>query len=147
MHVKITNGTPEKYTIGQLRRDNPNTSFPKTIPSDTLEQFGVFPLDVKPEPSFDSLTQYIETKPAELIDGSWVMGWEVKQLEFAAAAANVRKKRDRILEETVDRINPIRWEELPEPVKFAWSAYRQNLLDLPHQDGFPHDVVWPSKPE
>ena len=28
----------------------------------------------------------------------------------------------------------------------AWATYRQQLRDLPSQDGFPHNVVWPTEP-
>jgi len=27
-----------------------------------------------------------------------------------------------------------------------WATYRQNLRDLPDQDGFPHNITWPTKP-
>jgi hypothetical protein len=29
----------------------------------------------------------------------------------------------------------------------AWIDYRQALLDVPEQPGFPINVVWPSKPQ
>jgi hypothetical protein len=29
----------------------------------------------------------------------------------------------------------------------AWAAYRQALRDVPEQEGFPANVVWPTKPE
>ena len=28
----------------------------------------------------------------------------------------------------------------------AWATYRQALRDVPEQNGFPTDVVWPEKP-
>lgn len=28
-----------------------------------------------------------------------------------------------------------------------WREYRQNLRDVPEQDGFPESVVWPDVPE
>lgn len=28
-----------------------------------------------------------------------------------------------------------------------WATYRQSLRDIPQQAGFPHDIVWPVKPE
>jgi hypothetical protein len=31
--------------------------------------------------------------------------------------------------------------------KIAWAAYRQELRDITAQSGFPHSVVWPTKPE
>ncbi len=30
--------------------------------------------------------------------------------------------------------------------KVEWTVYRQALRDLPSQAGFPHNVVWPTKP-
>jgi hypothetical protein len=29
----------------------------------------------------------------------------------------------------------------------AWKIYRQALRDVPNQDGFPQNVIWPTKPE
>ena len=60
MHIKLTNGTPEKYSIGQLRRDNPQVSFPKSIPDSTLAEFGVYPLRPTERPEFDPMTQRVE---------------------------------------------------------------------------------------
>ena len=30
--------------------------------------------------------------------------------------------------------------------KSAWAAYRQALRDVPEQQGFPYDVIWPTQP-
>jgi hypothetical protein len=65
----------------------------------------------------------------------------------AALAAEVRADRDyRIL--TVDQVvtNPLRWEALDAETQAAWATYRQALLDVPQQDGFPNTVTWPTKP-
>ena len=66
----------------------------------------------------------------------------------AAAAAQVRADRDYQLTE-VDAIagNALRWAALDADTQAAWSAYRQALLDVPQQSGFPHDITWPTKPE
>ena len=50
----------------------------------------------------------------------------------------VRKKRDLLLEESD-------WTQLVDaPVdRDAWARYRQALRDLPQQEGFPGEVVWP----
>lgn len=57
MYIKLTNGTPTTYTIGQLRKDNPNTSFPKNIPDELLAEFGVYPATVAEVPTFTDRTQ------------------------------------------------------------------------------------------
>ena len=65
----------------------------------------------------------------------------------AALASEVRAERDNRLTE-VDAIagNALRWAELDAAAQASWSAYRQALLDVPQQAGFPHDITWPTKP-
>jgi len=66
----------------------------------------------------------------------------------AAEAASVRADRDYRLVE-VDAIagNALRWAALDADTQAAWATYRQALLDVPQQAGFPHDITWPTKPE
>lgn len=54
----------------------------------------------------------------------------------------VRFKRDSLLSGSD-------WTQLPDaPVdQTAWAAYRQALRDITYQEGFPANVVWPTKPE
>jgi hypothetical protein len=71
------------------------------------------------------------------------------QAELDAQAAHaVRAERDMKLVTQVDPIagNTLRWASLTVEQQQAWADYRQALLDVPTQDGFPHDVVWPTKP-
>mgnify|MGYP003624655822 CR=1 FL=1 len=65
----------------------------------------------------------------------------------AALAAEVRADRDGRLAE-VDAVagNALRWAALDAETQAAWALYRQELLDVPQQAGFPNDVVWPTKP-
>ena len=39
--------------------------------------------------------------------------------------------------------NPLRWSALDADTQAAWALYRQALLDVPQQAGFPNDVLWP----
>jgi hypothetical protein len=57
-----------------------------------------------------------------------------------------RDKRNRLLAEYVDKINIFRWELLTEAEKDLWRKYRQDLLDVPQQEEFPNNIVWPSVP-
>lgn len=65
----------------------------------------------------------------------------------AALSAQLRSERDNLLVE-VDAIagNALRWATLSAEQQNVWAVYRQALLDVPQQDGFPNDVVWPVKP-
>lgn len=65
----------------------------------------------------------------------------------AALSDQLRMERDGLLAE-VDAFvgNPLRWATLSAEQQDAWAVYRQALLDVPQQAGFPNDVVWPVKP-
>lgn len=67
----------------------------------------------------------------------------------AAQAVVIRSTRDSILANTVDPLvsNPLRWGGMTAEQQAAWAAYRQALLDIPQQSGFPHNVIWPNKAE
>lgn len=62
-------------------------------------------------------------------------------------AANARGHRDNLLSE-VDSIvgNPLRWASFSETQQQSWADYRQALLDVPQQAGFPNTINWPTKP-
>ena len=66
----------------------------------------------------------------------------------AIAAQDIRYQRDVKLTTEVDPIagNALRWAALTADQQAAWTAYRQALLDITTQDGFPNSVVWPTKP-
>lgn len=67
----------------------------------------------------------------------------------AQAASAIRAERDMKLETEVDPIagNTLRWTALTSEQQQAWATYRQELLDIPQQSGFPETVTWPTKPE
>jgi hypothetical protein len=57
-------------------------------------------------------------------------------------ADQVRAERDRLLAASD-------WTQVADaPIdQAAWAEYRQALRDVPEQEGFPENVVWPTKPE
>ena len=63
-------------------------------------------------------------------------------------SCDVRQKRDSLLEEQVDTIagNVLRWNELTAVQQQELSEYRQSLLNVPQQAGFPETIEWPSVP-
>ena len=66
----------------------------------------------------------------------------------AELAVYVRADRDTRLEE-VDAVagNALRWADLTSAKQAEWSTYRQALLDVPQQAGFPNSITWPTKPQ
>jgi hypothetical protein len=76
MFLKATNDKIDQYpyTVGNLRRDNPNTSFPKNIPTEMLESYGVFPVVAANEPEYDPELQWVSTAQTPvLISGRWTL--------------------------------------------------------------------------
>lgn len=149
MYAKLNNGQIEKYpyTIGMLRKDNPNTSFPKVLTDETLESFGLVRVTKTPRPEDDDSKNFSLT--VEQVSGSWVEKWiatNATQQQIAERselrAQLVRSQRDELLSGSD-------WTQLADaPVdQTAWETYRQALRDLPSQEGFPYSVIWPIKPE
>jgi hypothetical protein len=142
LYVKVTNGSIQyPYTMGQLRKDNPNTSFPAYISADILAQYNVYAVEEVPAPEVDPLTQRHEQTTPVLVDGKWTQTWRVVQLPENQATVNVRAKRNQLLADSD-------WTQLADsPVdKDAWAVYREVLRNLPEQAGFPYSVQWPVSP-
>ena len=60
-------------------------------------------------------------------------------------AASMRTHRNNLLHE-VDKINPVRYNSLTQQQQQELANYRQSLLGVPQQAGFPLAIEWPSKP-
>jgi len=60
----------------------------------------------------------------------------------------MRSQRNQLLAQ-LDALtgNPLRWAEFDDGQKAALAAYRQALLNVPQQAGFPDDIQWPVVPE
>lgn len=142
MHIKRINGECQQYTLRQLRRDNPQTSFPRDIPADVLAEFDVYKVKQTPAPEIDSRV-YRHTQTVQLVDGEWTQVWQVVQLPLDQAEANIRAHRDYLLQDSDWIVS--RSYERGEPVPADWATYRQALRDVTLQEGFPYSVVWPSK--
>lgn len=82
------------------------------------------------------------------VNGNTITEREVELRVEEATAESIRQQRDVLLELFVDKVagNSIRWEAMSDVLKQKWRDYRQSLLDIPEQTGFPADVNWPSPP-
>lgn len=141
MLLKITNGQPKAYSIGQLRGDNPNTSFPESPSVALLAEWGVYHYTVQGQPTYNNLTQKVSAAAFTEVDGAWTQGWEVSNLPAEDAERNIRSQRDSLLSRTD-------WMALSDVAMLPeWAVYRQALRDVTAQGGFPYSVIWPTEPE
>jgi hypothetical protein len=143
MYIKLTNGVPTPYTIGQLRRDNPQVSFPKNISDTILERYDVYSVNVLPRPEINTDTHYLKQSDFYQVDGNWQVHYYPEPLPEAQVAETMRQKRNEYLAES-DWIVAKSYE-VQNPVPQEWVDYRQQLRDIPQQEGFPYDVNWPQK--
>ncbi len=153
--VKTANGQVEQfpYTLGDLRRDNPQTSFPKKIGDAILASHGIYHVMPDAQPDHDPLVQTVvrddqphrETAVDEdtgetYETGRWVIGFTVVNKPQDQAETAVRNQRNRLLSDTD-------WMALSDNTMTPeWASYRQALRDITEQAGFPYSVVWPAKP-
>ena len=142
MYVKIVNNSVSKfpYNISDLKKENPNISFPNPITEDALVAFDVYPVTPTAPPEYDNKTHRVRQN-VELIDGIWTQTWSLQELPEQQASDNIRNERDR-------RLIKSDWTQLSDASvdSTAWATYRQALRDLPSQDGFPFNITWPTQP-
>lgn len=69
---------------------------------------------------------------------SWVLDTE-------ATGNLIRQYRNELLG-LIDRVNPVWYNALSTEQQQELQQFRQQLLDITQQPGFPATVVWPSKP-
>lgn len=67
------------------------------------------------------------------------------QLDIAKTQTASRQMRNNLLG-LVDRINPIWYASLTSQQQSELAQYRQCLLDVPQQPGWPESVTWPRQP-
>lgn len=155
-YVKVTNGQVDTfpYSIGNLRNDNPNTSFPRRIPDAVLADYGVYPVTVADAPSYTERTENItRNSTPTLVGDTWTIGWTVQNktteqiAEYDADIAEQNRGRRNALLDSSDwtqmNDSPLTNED-----KTAWATYRQELRDLSDLDAWPNlaDDDWPVAP-
>jgi hypothetical protein len=64
-------------------------------------------------------------------------------------ATKMRDERRSLLSAWVDPVvsNPLMWGDLSPEQQNKIATYRRTLLDMPNQEGWPWNVVWPDPPE
>ena len=152
MLVLAPNQKVEKYpyTLGNLRKDKPNVSFPKNPSDDQLAPFNVFRVERTDQPSFNEATQRCQEVNPVFQGGKWIQTWSVVSIPAAEQEQRTKDRADQIRGERNRLISESDWtqgKDIPDAVSTKWATYRQALRDVPAQAGFPWNVQWPSKPE
>ena len=136
------------YSIGDLRRDNRNTSFPRNPSEEILADWNVFPVKDRSAPAFDPATENCNQTNPTLENGEWVVTWQVSPASAEEIAERLQQKSMDVRQQRNDLLSACDWTQLSDaPVNSsAWANYRQELRDIPEQEGFPWEVEWPLMP-
>jgi len=107
MYAKINNGVVEKfpYSIGLLRKENPNTSFPKKPTDATLASYGVYPVKDTPAPSVSDTEVAYHTGNIVEVNGEWEREWTVRPKTQAELDEDLKKKKAAIKARRDEAIN------------------------------------------
>lgn len=137
------------YSLEELRSDNPQTSFAWEMSAKELAEWGVYSVEEQNPPAYNEQTESIELQPPSIVDGAWVRAWlvtsastEEMEQRTIIKSAEVRKRRNRLLSET--DYSQIADFQGSEAEKLNFAQFRQQLRELPQQEGFPFSYVWPN---
>jgi len=129
MFIKIKNGAPEDYTMAQLQRDNPNTSFPSDLTSEVLASYGVYRVKRTAQPSHNQNTQKVVPAAPVLQGNEWVQQWLVVSLPTEA----IRSSRQAAYQAEADPLF-FKWQA-GEATKEEWLAKRSEIrLRFPYEE-------------
>jgi hypothetical protein len=149
MYIKLNNGVPENYSIGQLRKDNINTSFPRHLTAELLAEHDVYAVTHQPMPDATA-TQKVELNESPtLVDGSWEMQWNVIDKTSEEIAADNAIKSESVRSIRDERLAATDWTALTDVTMAAEMAtYRQALRDITDHANFPNlqNTDWPETP-
>lgn len=84
------------YSLAQLRKDNPDVSFPADMSDERMAEFGVGTVAEVARPDYDPVTQNIVEGAPVLIDGVWSQVWTVE----AATAEEIARRQRAATDET-----------------------------------------------
>ena len=133
------------YSLGQLRKDNSRTTFPKQPNLETLRSFNMFPV-TEVTPTLAEGEKLVKTWTPTLVSGEWILlhvaipkTAEDLESELAVKWANLREQRNKLLGETD-------WNAFTDvTMSDEMTAYRQALRDLPESVDI-NNIIYPDKP-
>lgn len=136
------------YSVDQLKRDNPATSFPAQMSDQDLAAWQVYPVVTQEPPAYDEATENCSQVDPIFSNNKWLMQWQVTDASAEEIQQRTEQKAAAVRLERNQRLAECDWTQLADaPVDAAvWATYRQALRDVPDQTGFPWNVTWPMKP-
>ena len=153
MLAKIENGKVTEYPVTpyELRKKNPNTSFPRDFNTADLSGFGYVSVVETLPPSYNDATEVVTEGTPALVNSVWTQRWEKTNLSQAEIDRKATEEREaNELSVRTERDNKLQVTDYlalsDATLTDAMKTYRQALRDVPAQSGFPDNITWPTKP-
>ena len=147
MYLRIKDGViTYPYSVQQLKVDEYNTSFPKDLTTQILEEWGVYEVSRTPKPN--DYTKTITEGTPQLVDGSYVQIWDELDATQSEINATIEDKWEEVRILRNELLLECDWTQLadiPTETKELWQTYRQELRNITSQTN-PFSIVWPVKP-
>ena len=96
--VQVVNGQPQEISLGILRQQHPNVSFPRELPPEGLPEFNVYLLVDSEKPSTSSLSKDY-TYTLVFRNGRYEKNWTLTDLPAAQAKQNFERALTKELDE------------------------------------------------
>ena len=137
--------TGEVVSDKEFRRRHKNTSFSRLLDEKLLDAFDTDVVFEGPQKHGLDPYSYSYRDGVEKIKGRWYTKYTIGQYDKKPIdnerAEGIRNQRDRLIKESD-------WRAVSDrKLEPAWKRYRQALRDISKQEGFPHDVKWPTDPD
>ena len=153
----------------QFRAENRNTSFPQQLTAEIIDSFGYDPVLEGPQATTIPPYQYSQRDGVVEVNGQWfthyiagpiftdytdpdgVVHTAAEQYEAYCFGKDTEQGKS-VRTDRNKRLADCDWTQLPDaPLnqeqKLAWVNYREELRNVPQQEGFPWTVIWPEQPD
>ena len=142
-YAKIENNTVVKYpyTVAAMKADFPEVDFNAEITDELLTSCSAVVVKMGTIPAHSSSTHIFNTTVEINEDGEAIAIITATERRLEEAAFNLRHSRDIALQKTDWVITRALEEGNPVPANYV--TYRNALRDLPSQEGFPYEYIWP----
>lgn len=154
MFLLAINGVVIKYpyAISELKKDNPQISFPDNLTSQRslLAKFNVFEVRNVAKPTNVAFNfNIVESTPVRL-NGIWYQKWELIKISADEEYKKIQKQWDTIRVQRTEYLYQTDWTQgtdvnLTDNQKQQWKSYRQSLRDITQQAD-PFNIIWPTPP-
>lgn len=112
MHVLVKDNTVVTYPYSEhdLRKANPQISFPSVFSEELLAEYGVFSVTGTERPSFDPITQDLTELTPVLVSGVWTQAWGVTDV---SPEETQRRQQEYVASQKAQRAEAYRQEADP----------------------------------